>query len=64
MQTCTQMTQNESVDQVENDLSLVECALTMEDKLGKKDGSPLRNALREYLKSYNGITESRERVTV
>ena len=34
----------------------------LELELPEKDGSPLRNALREYLKSYNGIIERKQEV--
>ena len=64
MQTCTQMTQNESQGIAQEGLFVDDISVEISVEIEQKDGSPLRNALREYLKSYNDITESRERVTV
>ena len=37
-------------------------ALEEPQELYTTDGSPLRNALRTYLKTYNGVVERREEV--
>ena len=58
------MAQSESQGIAQEGLFVDDSSVETSVEIEQKDGSPLRNALREYLKSYNGITESRERVIV